>query len=113
MSQLHMLAHVCCTPTTGLRPGLWILGPLAPHRLSQTSPGSSARVLGVHRVHSFSFGTPYVQSGRLSIQALTSLPFSVVLEELRTFSTKQLPEYVVLEKKCKTEALVRLCTVLG
>ena len=91
MSQLHMLAHVCCTPTAGLRPGLWILGPLAPHRLSQTSPGSSARVLGVHRVHSFSFGTPYVQSGRLSIQALTSLPFSVVLEELRTFSTKQLP----------------------
>ena len=42
----------------------------------------------------------------MSIQALTSLPFSVVLEELRTFSTKQLPEYVVLEKKCKTEAFV-------
>ena len=43
----------------------------------------------------------------------TSLPFSVVLEELRTHNMKQLPEYVVLEKKCKTEALVRLCTVLG
>ena len=58
-----------------------------PKPAPEARPGCSVCTVSIV----FSFGTPYVQSGRLSIQALTSLPFSVVLEELRTFSTKQLP----------------------